>query len=77
MVSWLVYRMMCALSFFPGEWVLLCKKNFDIWWLKPMTNSYYLIVSVDQEPRDSSARRFWLRVSHETVVKLLVRDAVI
>lgn len=32
---------------------------------------------MDQEPRDSSARRFWLRVSHETVVKLLVRDAVI
>lgn len=38
---------MCALSFFPGEWVLLCKKDFNTWWLKPMTNIYYLIVFVD------------------------------
>ena len=41
------------------------------------SHTYYLIVSVGQESRNSSARRFWLRASCEVTVKLLARTAAL
>jgi len=41
------------------------------------TDIYYFIVSVVQEFGSDVIRQFWLRVSHDTVVKMHAGTAVI